>query len=162
MCLGGAAAGTTGYLRKSGATGRGLARWSIRYRRYVLIGWVAIAVLTSVIAGAVGRNYATNFTIPGTEAQRAQNLLAQEFKQQSGDLDTIVWHTSRGTVNSSTVRNAIAPVLARVRTMPHVVAVTSPYGSRGALQISRDRQTAFAVVGYDKRANLLPDSTGRP
>ena len=141
---------------------RGLARWSIKYRRSVVIGWLVIAVLTSVIATAVGRNYATNFTIPGTEAQRAQNLLAQEFKEQSGDLDTIVWHTSAGTVHAPAVRNAMVPVLNRVRSMPHVVTVVSPYGPRGALQISKDGRTAFAVVGYDKRANLLPDSTGKP
>src|SRR5207248_8656338 len=34
--------------------------------------------------------------------------------------------------------------------------------SRGALQVSRDRRTAFAFVLYSKRANLLPNSTGTP
>jgi RND superfamily putative drug exporter len=128
----------------------------------VVIGWVAIAALTTLLAGAVGRNYATNFSLPGTEAQRAQSLLAHEFKQQSGDLDTVVWHSSRGTVDSPSVRRAISALLTRVRTMPHVVGVSSPYRPGGALQVSQDRRTAFAVVSYDRRANLLPDSTGRP
>ena len=141
---------------------RGLARWSIRHRRAVVIGWFAVAVLTTVIAGAVGRNYSTNFSLPGTEAQRAQNLLAREFKQQSGDLDTIVWHTSRGTISSPAVRAAMTALLAKVLVMPHVVGVSSPYGPKGALQISRGQRTAFAVVSYAKRANLLPDTTGKP
>ncbi len=141
---------------------RSLARWSITYRRYVVIGWVVIAVVTTLIASAVGRNYATNFSLPGTQAQRAQDLLTSEFKQQSGDVDTIVWHAGQGTINSPAVRSAIMPLLARVSKMPHVVGVISPYGPRGSLQISKDQRTAFAVVSYSKRANLLPDTTGKP
>jgi RND superfamily putative drug exporter len=139
-----------------------LARWCIEHRRRVVIGWVAIAVLTSVIATAVGRNYATNFSLPGTESQRAQDLLANEFPSQSGDLDTIVFHTSQGTIESPAVKDAMTSVLARVQTMPHVVGVISPYGPRGSVQVSRDQKTAFATIAYDKRANLLPDATGKP
>jgi putative drug exporter of the RND superfamily len=89
-----------------------LARWCIQHRRRVVIGWILIAVLATVLANSVGRQYATNFTLPGTEAQKAQDLLTREFPTQSGDLDTIVWHTAQGTVNSPAVRNAIEPLLA--------------------------------------------------
>jgi RND superfamily putative drug exporter len=140
----------------------GLTRWCIAHRRRVVAGWVAIAVLATVLASAAGRNYATNFSLPGTEAQRVVDLLTREFKAQSGDVDTIVFHTSQGTVDSPAVRGAIAPLLARVARMPHVAGVISPYSSRGALQVSRDRKTAFAGINYDKRANLLPNATGTP
>ncbi len=140
----------------------GLARWCIAHRRRVVIGWIALAIIASVVAQAAGRNYSTNFTLPGTEAQRATDLLTHEFKSQSGDVDTIVFHTSLGTVESPAVRSAIEPLLARVSGMPHVVTVISPYTPRGAIQISRDRRTAFATVDYDKRANLIPNSAGKP
>jgi putative drug exporter of the RND superfamily len=140
----------------------GLARWCIAHRGRVVLVWIAIAVLSTALAQAVGRQYATNFTLPGTQAQRALDLLTREFKTQSGDLDTIVFHTSQGTIESPAVRDAIVPLLGSVRKMPHVVGVISPYSQRGALQVSRDRRTAFASVSYDKRANLLPDSTGKP
>ena len=81
-----------------------LARWSVAHRRRVMIGWVAIAVLTTVVAGSVGRDYATNFTLPGTESQRATDQLAREFKAQSGDADTIVFHVSHGTIDAPAVR----------------------------------------------------------
>jgi len=140
----------------------GLARWCIAHRRRVVIVWVAVAILTTVVAQGVGRQYATNFTLPGTESQRVVDLLTREFPAQSGDLDTIVFHTSQGTVYSPQVRGAIEPLLAHVSTMPHVVGVISPYTARGALQVSRDQRTAFATINYDKRANLLPDATGKP
>ena len=127
----------------------GVTRWCIAHRRKVAIGWVVVAVITTLLAQAVGRDYATNFSLPGTEAQRALNLLQREFKAESGDVDTIVFHSSQATVDSPSVRGAIAPLLAKVQTMPHVVAVVSPYSARGALQVSRDRRTAFAQVYYD-------------
>ncbi|MFI5039939.1 MAG: MMPL family transporter, partial [Solirubrobacterales bacterium] len=127
-----------------------------------MVGWILIAVITTVIAGAVGRHYATDFSLPGTESQHVVDLLNQEFPAQSGDVDTIVWHTPSGTIDDSNVRNQIEPLLAKAGKMPHVVSVVSPYSQAGAVQVSRDRRTAFAVVNYNKRANLLPNSTGKP
>ncbi|HEY2771108.1 MAG TPA: MMPL family transporter [Solirubrobacteraceae bacterium] len=139
-----------------------LSRWCIAHRRWVIIGWIVVAIATTVIASAVGRNYATNFSLPNTESTRVQNLLNQEFKSRSGDVDTIVWQYSGGSASSAHVRSAIEPLLAKVQKMPHVVGVSSPYSSAGAAQVSKDGRTAFAVVDYDKRANLLPDTTGKP
>ncbi|MGH2876278.1 MAG: MMPL family transporter, partial [Solirubrobacteraceae bacterium] len=139
-----------------------LSRWCIAHRRRVVAAWVLIAVATTVIAGAVGRQYATNFSLPGTEAQHVVDLLNSRFKAQSGDVDTIVFHAKRGTIDAPSVRGAIEPLLHRVSGMPHVVGVLNPYGRAGALEVSKDRRTAFATVNYDKRANLLPDTTGKP
>ena len=139
-----------------------LSRWCIAHRKWVVGGWIAIAVLTTVIATGVGRHYANNFSLPGTEAQRVVDLLQKEFPAQGGDRDTIVWHSSQSTIDAPAVRGAIEPLLAKVSRMPHVVNVVSPYSPAGATQVSRDRRTAFATVNYTKRANLLPDNTGKP
>ena len=53
----------------------GLARWCIAHRRRVVVAWVAVAILTTVVAQAVGPNYVTVFSLPGTESQRAVDLL---------------------------------------------------------------------------------------
>jgi putative drug exporter of the RND superfamily len=135
-------------------------RWCIGHRRWVAAAWVAIAILTTVVAGSVGNRYATNFTLPGTESQRASDLLTKEFGARSGDVDTIVFHVSHGTIDSARVRGAITPLLARVRTFAHVSKVISPYAANGAVQVSRDRMTAFATIDYDKDANLLPTGAG--
>ncbi|MGH2886554.1 MAG: MMPL family transporter, partial [Solirubrobacteraceae bacterium] len=137
-----------------------VARWCIAHRRWVVAAWVVIAILTTVVAGSVGNRYATNFTLPGTESQRASDLLTKEFGAQSGDVDTIVLHVSRGTIDAPAVRRVIAPVLATVRTFPHVSNVTSPYAADGAVQVSRDRMTAFATIDYDENASVLPTSAG--
>ena len=136
--------------------------WCIAHRRIVVVAWVAVALITTVVVGSVGRQWATNFSLPGTESQRAFDLLNREFRAQSGDVDMIVFRVSHGTIDSPAVRAAITPLLARVATFSHVAGVVSPYGPRGAVQVSRDRTTAFATINYDKRANLLPNDTGQP
>jgi RND superfamily putative drug exporter len=85
-----------------------------------------------------------------------------DFPQQSGDSDTIVFHTTTGTVDSPAVEAAIRPLLAKVAAMPDVVALVSPFSQAGAGEVSADGRTAFAAIAYDKRANLLPDDTGAP
>ncbi len=139
----------------------GLGRWCVSHRRRVVLAWVAVAVLTTALAGSVGNHYATNFTLPGTQSQHASDLLKREFRAQSGDVDTIVFRVSHGTIDSPAVRAAIAPMLARVSRFPHIAEVISPYGPRGEVQVSHSRTTAFATVNYDKAANLLPNSTGK-
>jgi RND superfamily putative drug exporter len=130
------------------------------HRRQVILGWLATAIAVTAIAGAVGRQYANNFSLPGTDSQRAVNLLQSRFPAQSGDLEQVVWHVSSGTVSDASTKAAIEPLLAKIATLPHVTYVVSPYGAKGSQQVSANRQTAFATVGYDKRANLLPDDTG--
>ncbi len=139
-----------------------LSRWCITHRRWVIGGWVLVAVLTTAIASGVGRQYATDFSLPGTEAQHVVDLLGSQFKAQSGDVDTIVFHNAKGSIDDPSVRNAVTPVLERVAKMPHVAGVLSPYSQAGAVEVSKDRKTAFATINYDKRANLLADKTGQP
>jgi len=147
--------------RKKGAM-RGLASWCMAHRRRVIVGWLAIAVVASVISHAIGPSYSTVFGIPGTESQRARELLKREFPAQSGDVDTIVFHVAQGTIDSPEVRAAILPLLQRVAALPHVAGIVSPYSAAGAVQVSANRMTAFATVNYDKQANLLSNNTGKP
>ncbi len=111
---------------------RGLARWCMAHRRRVVVAWLAVAILTTVVAHAVGPNYVSVFSLPGTESQRASDLLKREFRAQSGDVDTIVFHVSRGTVDSPAVRAAITPLLARVS------ALAARRWSRQPLQRARE------------------------
>jgi RND superfamily putative drug exporter len=141
---------------------RGLARWCIAHRRRVVIGWIAIAVVTTVVARVVGPNYVSVFGLPGTQSQNALDLLTKEFKTQSGDADTVVFHFAHGKVNSPAVRGPMTQMLSRVAAMPHVAGVVSPYAPEGAAQVSPDGMTAFATVNYTKPANELPNDTGKP
>src|SRR5579862_6922084 len=141
---------------------RSLARWCMAHRRRVVFAWVGVAIGATVLANVIGSNYVTVYSLPGTQSQQAYDRLAKEFKVQSGDIDSIVFHVSQGTIDSPAVRAAIAPLLTRVGSLPHVTGVISPYSIPGAVEVSKDRMTAFATVNFDKPANQLANATGMP
>ena len=46
-------------------------------------------------------------------------------------------------------------MLAKVKDVPHVTQITSPYEPLGAAQISKDGRTAFATVTFDQQAQYI-------
>jgi putative drug exporter of the RND superfamily len=142
----------------SAQTGRimsALARWCYHHRFVVIATWVVVLIGLSVLAQAVKSDYNNSFSLPGTGSTTAQQLLAKAVPAQAGDSDTIVWQVSHGTVRDPAVTARMSAVLRQVATMPEVTAVVSPYGPRGAAQISRDGRTAYATVDFARQANAL-------
>jgi len=133
-----------------------LTRFCIDHRRFVILGWIAVAIAALALSGAVGSRYATNFSLPGTESQRAADLLKRDFPAQAGDSDQIVFAAKQGKVSDPAVRARITPMLASVAKLPHVTGVVSPYAAGGARAVSADGRIAFATVNFDQRANELP------
>lgn len=133
-----------------------IARWCLSHRRYVLAGWVVALLVMGGIAHGVGSAYSNNFTLPGTDTQRALDLLKAEFPAQSGDVDSIVLHSRTGSVEDPTVRTAATAMLAKVSRLPHVRAVLSPYSSGNSAQISKNRTIAYASVIFDGSAIQVP------
>ncbi|GGU44686.1 membrane protein [Streptomyces albospinus] len=133
-----------------------LARWCLRRRIVVIVLWLAAFAGVAVAAGLTGAAYSTDYGVPGTESGQAGALMAKAFPRQSGDSDTIVWHTASGTVRSAAVEKKMAHTLAEVSRLPGVAEVQSPYGPRGAGQISRDGRTAYASVLFKSSTDDLP------
>ena len=129
---------------------------TIAHRRIVVIGWLILLIGSLAVSGVVGTEFSNNFSLPGTESQRAANLLRREFPAQAGDSDQIVFGARQGSVTEAAVRERVAPMLAQVARLPHVAAVVSPYSTKGARAVSQDGTVAFAIVNFDERANLLP------
>ncbi|MBV9486300.1 MAG: MMPL family transporter [Frankiaceae bacterium] len=136
----------------------GLARWCYRNRWIVVGVWLGVLILTSAVAAVTGNKYRDDFNLPGTDTQRAFDLLTAEFPQQAGDFDQIVIHTRTGKVTDPEVKRAEEAMLQNVRALPHIVAMSSPYSPAGAFQISRDQRTAFATIEFDTLANAIPKS----
>jgi putative drug exporter of the RND superfamily len=134
----------------------GLARWCFRHRFRVIAIWIVGLVALGVASQAVGDRYNDSFSLPGTESTRALELLQDAFPSQSGDSDTIVWHTAQGSVRDAAVRDRIEAMLDRVGREARVDGVDSPYTQAGARQISRDGRTAYATVRFDDLADQIP------
>jgi len=133
-----------------------VARSAAGHRRRVVIGWLVLLVGALGLSGAVGSRFANNFSLPGTESQRAADLLKRSFPAQAGDSDQIVLAARQGAVTDAAVRPRVVAMLAAVARLPHVTGVVSPYAARDAHAISPDGKVAFATVSFDERANVLP------
>ena len=133
-----------------------VARWTATHRKVTVVAWLVLLVAALGVSSALGTNFSNNFSLPGTESQRAADLLKQDFPAQAGDSDQIVFAVSAGSVNDPAVRARVGPMLAKVATLGHVTGVVSPYTAAGAKAVSPDGRVAFATVTFDKRANLLP------
>jgi putative drug exporter of the RND superfamily len=132
-----------------------IAAWAADRRRAVIIGWVVALIGVFAVSGALGTDYANDFSLKGTESQRARDLLKRDFPAQAGDVDQIVVHTRGGKVTDPAVKQKVAPMLAKVERLPHVTGVVGPYDS-GGQQISKDGTIAFATVTFDEHASALP------
>ena len=141
--------------RSQGIVAR-MGRWAAAHRRTVLVGWIVLLLGAFGISKVVGSNISNNFSLKGTESQRAIDLLKRDFPAQSGDSDQVVLHALRGRVTDPAIRARVVPMLAQIARLPHVSAVVSPYSPAGAHSVSSDGSIAFATVDFDQRANVLP------
>ena len=121
----------------------------------VIVLWLATFAGVAVAAGLMGSAYSDNYEVPGTESGRASALLANGFPGQSGDSDSIVWHTGSATVRTGAVERTMTRTLEEISHLPGVAGIHSPYERRGAGGISEDGHTAYAALVFDAPTDQL-------
>jgi putative drug exporter of the RND superfamily len=130
-----------------------LASWSQRRRWPAVVLW--LAVLAAVTAGArvAGSDYQNDFSLPGTESQRALDMVQKHAPAQAGTAVQIVLADPDG-IRTPGTRERVTPMLDRVGHLPHVASVHSPYANPAA--IARDGTVGFATVTLDGSAQQVP------
>ncbi len=123
---------------------RKLAAWCHDRRRTVIGLWVAAFILLGVLWGAAPGGYVNSFRLPGTESQRAYDLLKDRFPQQSGDTASVVFAVKAGRVLDH--RAVIERARATIAKSPEVVGVGDPF-AKGA-PVSRDGRITFAQIQF--------------
>jgi RND superfamily putative drug exporter len=133
--------------------------WAFRNKFIVLLVWIAVVVGVTATSRAIGSQYNDSFSLPGIESTKALTLLSQAFPRQAGDVESIVFHVTTGTVNDPSVKSAMTKVFSGVSTIASVGGVKSPYDPQNARQISGDQRTAYASVVFvaDARAIASKD-----
>jgi putative drug exporter of the RND superfamily len=134
-----------------------LARFAFRRRRLVLAVWLAAAIAAIALAIASGGKTNDTFTIPGTEAQNAAAVLSARLPAFSGGQSTIVFATN-GTakVTDPAAKAAIESAMAKLKSIPQVSAVTTPFQSH---LVSRNGQIALGQVQWSAPATAVTDSS---
>ncbi len=134
---------------------RALAGWCVAHRRYVVIGWAVALIGLTVLSQSIGSSYKDSFSLNGTQSFDALNLLQKVAPKASGDREQIVVAVKQGKLADPSVRSQVETMLAKVAALPDVASVVSPYGTKGAAQMSRSGQIAFADVTLKKQAEKI-------
>ncbi|MFF4824363.1 MMPL family transporter [Streptomyces sp. NPDC001312] len=136
-----------------------LGRLAFRRRHFVALIWLALLTLAGVGAVSAPAAGNTSFSIPGTEAQKAFDLLEQRFPGASADGATarVVFKAPSGEKmtdagNKATVEKTVED-LSRGS---EVASVADPYTGRA---VSQDGTIAYASVRYKVSGMELEDSS---
>jgi RND superfamily putative drug exporter len=137
---------------------RTLARWCFRHRWLVLVGWLVGLFALGGLANGIGDNYKDEFKLSGTDSFDAINLLQKSAPKASGDQEQIVVATKDGKITDAQNKARVEQMLDKVKTLPHVESVDSPFASGNEGQISKSGRIAFANVTMDDDVIGLPTS----
>ncbi|MEU6703458.1 MMPL family transporter [Streptomyces wuyuanensis] len=126
-----------------------LGRFAFRRRRLVALLWVALLALAGVAASSAPTAASSSFSIPGTEAQKAFDLLDERFPGTSADGATarVVFKAPAGEKMTDRAHRAeVGKVVADLRSgSDQVASVVDPYQAKA---ISRDGAIAYTQVSY--------------
>jgi RND superfamily putative drug exporter len=128
-----------------------LARACNAHRWRTFFAWVAALIVLQGIAGAVGTKQISSFRLPGTESQRAFDLLSQHFPAAKGDTDQLVFRARSGKLSDPATKARVQAALQRVAANGIVGSVDSPFSPRGRL--TKDGRIGVANVNYKKSTN---------
>ncbi|MCW2541791.1 MAG: rane protein [Frankiales bacterium] len=134
-----------------------LALFAFHRRRLVLAVWLAAAIAAIAIAQLSGGKTNDNFTIPGTEAQNAANVLSAKLPAFGGGQSTIVFATTNGgaKVTDPSVKAAIQTAMATLRSVPQVSAAVDPF--QGQL-VSASGTVALGQVQWSAKPADVKDA----
>src|ERR687895_580034 len=140
------------------ATGA-LARWaraSATHPWRVIVSWIAIVVALIALVGAVGGDLRDEFEIPGSDTQRATDLLESEFTEEQGVVLNLVFAAPEGERLDTPEREAaIQDVIARLQTdefrstedKAGIESVGDPFEES---TFSDDGRIAYAEAQFDR------------
>ncbi|CBG72365.1 MULTISPECIES: MMPL family transporter [Streptomyces] len=136
-----------------------LGRFAFRRRHVTVLIWVALLTLAGVGAASAPAAGSTSFSIPGTEAQKAFDLLEQRYPGMSADGATarVVFKAPEGEkMTDAANKAAVEKTVAELGDGSEVVSVSDPFTTRA---VSADGTIAYASVTYEVPAMELKDSS---
>ncbi|MFE0730937.1 MMPL family transporter [Streptomyces antibioticus] len=136
-----------------------LGRLAFRRRHFVALIWVALLTLAGVGAASAPAAGNSSFSIPGTEAQKAFDLLEQRFPGMSADGATarVVFKAPDGEKMTDAAHKAtVEKTVKELSDGSEVASVADPYEGNA---VSKDGSIAYASVSYKVSGMELEDSS---
>ena len=140
------------------ATGA-FARWARACSTHpwrVVLGWVGIVVLLIVLVGTVGGSLKDEFDIPGSDTQKATDLIEAEFASEQGGVLNLVFAAPEGErLDTAERREAIEDAVGQLEAEEFaptedeagIESVGDPFSDE---TLSDDGRIAYAEAQFDR------------
>ncbi|MFJ7070471.1 MMPL family transporter [Streptomyces sp. NPDC101115] len=135
-----------------------IGRFAFRRRGLVVLLWLLALVGAGFAASTAAAPPADTFSMPGTESQRAFDLLQQKFPDARADgaaARVVIRAPGAEKVTSAARRAQVERLVADLAGAPQVASVADPFKANA---VSGDRTTAYAYVTYEAKATALTDA----
>ncbi|MGW6159119.1 MMPL family transporter, partial [Streptomyces sp. NPDC055144] len=136
-----------------------LGRLSFTRRRYVALLWVLLLGGIGYASSAAPAPPADSFSMPGTDSQKAFDLLDERFPAASAEGATarVVIRAPEGEkITDPAAKAEVNQLVAALGKGPQVAGVADPYKANA---VSKDGTTAYASVTYKVISTELTDKT---
>lgn len=110
-----------------------------------ITAWAVALLFVLPLAGTVGGSFVDDLVAPGSQSERAMELLKKRFPEASGGSAVAVFAAPEGE-RLERHQPAIDAAIARITDVEHVAAVTDPFT---AGTVSSDGRIGFAEMTFD-------------
>ena len=132
-----------------------LGRASFRRRKLVVVVWLVLLAALGGAALAFKGASSSDFTMPGTESQRAIDALQREFPEASGATGTIVVAApAGGTLADTALKPAVEGLAKEASALPGVLGAVDPFTARA---LSQDGRYGLIQVQFATRADEVTE-----
>ncbi|MER8041621.1 MMPL family transporter [Streptomyces sp. NPDC094032] len=134
-----------------------LGRFAFRRRWLVVLLWLLALVGAGFAASTAPPPPADTFSMPGTESQKAFDLLQEKFPAARADgaaARVVIRAPGSERITSPARRAQVEALVADLSKAPQVAAVADPFATNA---VSSDRTTGYAYVTYGASATALTD-----
>ncbi|MER5206529.1 MMPL family transporter [Streptomyces sp. NPDC002825] len=133
-------------------------RFAFRRRGLVVLLWLLALFGAGFAASTAAAPPADTFSMPGTESQKAFDLLQEKFPDARADgaaARVVVRAPGTEEITSPARRAQVERLVAELAKAPQVAVVADPFAAKA---VSGDRTTAYAYVTYKAKATELTDA----
>ena len=124
-----------------------LGRMCVRHRWVVLAVWIVVFAGLAVGARSVGSDLSDNLTLPGSDSQKATDLLNDQLPDQANGSTPVTLTAPKGAkITDSKYADGINATVSALRKDPDVRSATSPLSTAGAAQVSKDGNIGYIAV----------------
>ncbi|MDQ3670921.1 MAG: MMPL family transporter [Actinomycetota bacterium] len=134
----------------------GWARYCATHPWRIVLGWVGIVALLIALVVTVGGSLKDEFEIPGSETQKATDLIESEFASEQGGVLNVVFAAPEGErLDTSERKAAVQEAITLLRSTEFkptedkagLTSVSDPFGER---TFSDDGRIAYSEAQFDR------------